>query len=255
MYHSATVVMSSAKLVSFPLKLVVFEADVHDPISNLIRIPIFQWFVVKCGFKNGHPKCMCSTFVKHHGLNNWHNWGDQLDCFMALMLLSIAKPVSFPLKLVIFKANVHDPITYLIRIPIFQWFVIKCGSKNGHPKCMCSTFVEHHGLHSPHNWGGGGGPTWLFYGSDVFDFEKSCQQHGRSNITFIYHRCCLVQWSRVCTKNCSWKARPEYSLCLDFILNTDLIISCKDPTKLWPLPQARESCPTTLPTCYSVIRV
>ena len=54
-------------------------------------------------------------------------------------------------------ANVHDPITYLIRIPIFQWFVVKRGSKNGHPKCMCSTFVEHHGLNSPHNWGGGGG--------------------------------------------------------------------------------------------------
>lgn len=58
MYHSATVVMSSAKLVSFPLKLVVFEADVHDPISNMIRIPILQWCVVKCGFKNGHPKCV-----------------------------------------------------------------------------------------------------------------------------------------------------------------------------------------------------
>ena len=95
MYHFAMVVMSGAKLVSFPLKLEVFEVDVHDPTNNLIGIPIFQWFVVKCGSKNGHPKCMCTTFVKHHGLNNRHNLGDQLDYFMAPMLLSIAKLVSF----------------------------------------------------------------------------------------------------------------------------------------------------------------
>ena len=35
-------------------------------------------------------------------------------------------------------------ITHLNRTPIFEWHVVRCGSKNGHPKDMCFREI---GLH------------------------------------------------------------------------------------------------------------
>ena len=59
---------------------------------------------------------------------------------------------------------------------MFKWCVVRCGSKNGYQKdafkrdwTMESTSVNHSRLNSQHNWG----PTWLFYGYDTLDFEKS----------------------------------------------------------------------------------
>ena len=40
---------------------------------------------------------------------------------------------------------------FLIRTPIFEWFVVWCGSKNGYQTYM---FLKEIGLHT--QWGGGG---------------------------------------------------------------------------------------------------
>ena len=43
------------------------------------------------------------------------------------------------------KVEVLDSITYLYHTPIFEWYVVRYGSKNGYQKDMCS---KYNGLHS-----------------------------------------------------------------------------------------------------------
>ena len=35
-------------------------------------------------------------------------------------------------------------VTYLYRTPILEWYVISCGSKNGHQKDMCLKYIQLH---------------------------------------------------------------------------------------------------------------
>ena len=43
------------------------------------------------------------------------------------------------------KVNVLDSVTCLFGMsPIFDWFVVRCGSKNEHQKDMCSKEIELH---------------------------------------------------------------------------------------------------------------
>ena len=54
-----------------------------------------------------------------------------------------------------------NSVTLLKRMPIFEWCVVGCGSKNRHHKGMClkgdwtmsSKFVNPCRLNSQHNWG------------------------------------------------------------------------------------------------------
>ena len=54
-----------------------------------------------------------------------------------------------------------NSVTYLNKTPIFDWCVIRCGSKNGHQKkqmfkrdwTTCSIFVNHSRNNSQHNLG------------------------------------------------------------------------------------------------------
>ena len=50
------------------------------------------------------------------------------------------------------------PVTYFNQTPTFEWYVRRCGSKNGHKiTCVdwifCSKFVYYHTLNSQVNWG------------------------------------------------------------------------------------------------------
>ena len=55
--------------------------------------------------------------------------------------------------------NVPSLITYLKQTPIFEWCVVRCGSKNGHQKGICfkdwttcSKFVDRFMLNGLQNW-------------------------------------------------------------------------------------------------------
>ena len=58
-------------------------------------------------------------------------------------------------------------VTFLIRTPIFEWYVVRFASKNGYQKDVfvrywtsCSKYDDHSRLNGEHNWGGG--PIWSF---------------------------------------------------------------------------------------------
>ena len=57
------------------------------------------------------------------------------------------------------KVDVPNSVTYLNRTPIFEWYVDKCGSKNGYQKNMCLqkywlSCSKYDNQNSQHNWGG-----------------------------------------------------------------------------------------------------
>jgi hypothetical protein len=58
------------------------------------------------------------------------------------------------------KVDVLECNTTIIRAPIFEWYVVMCGSKNWHQKDMClkEKYVLKYGKYSmlniQHDWGG-----------------------------------------------------------------------------------------------------
>ena len=59
------------------------------------------------------------------------------------------------------KVNLPNSVIYLHWTPIFEWHVIRCGSKIIHLKrhvfnrdwTTCSNIVNHSRVNSQHNWG------------------------------------------------------------------------------------------------------
>ena len=62
-----------------------------------------------------------------------------ITCSYSLFYSEITK------KLITQKVNVPNLVTYLDKTPIFDWCVIRCGSKNGHQKKKC---LKEIGLHA-----------------------------------------------------------------------------------------------------------
>ena len=75
------------------------------------------------------------------------------------------------------KVDVLNSVTYLNRTPIFEWYVIRCGSENKHQKDMClkkewttrSKHVNHLELNSQYNWRR---PTWPFNKHENLHFDN-----------------------------------------------------------------------------------
>ena len=74
-------------------------------------------------------------------------------------------------------------VTHLNWAPIYEWYVVRCGSTNRHHKAMS---LQEIGLSAQilltilgsivrisEEGGEGLGATWSFYGSNTFDFEES----------------------------------------------------------------------------------
>ena len=54
-------------------------------VTQLNQTPMLEWFVIRCGFMNGHPKTMClrdwttgSKYVNCSWLKIQHNWGSYM---------------------------------------------------------------------------------------------------------------------------------------------------------------------------------
>ena len=62
-----------------------FKTEVDMPNSNIMIIwtPLFEWYLVMCGSKNGHQKYMClkeiglcaQHVLNHSSLNDQHDLG------------------------------------------------------------------------------------------------------------------------------------------------------------------------------------
>ena len=47
--------------------------------NSVNQKPIFEWYMVRKGSKNGHQKGMCSKHVNYCTFNSQHNWIDLCD--------------------------------------------------------------------------------------------------------------------------------------------------------------------------------
>jgi hypothetical protein len=65
---------------------------------------------------------------------------DSMICVCVCVCLSLSLSIMY-------KVDVPNSNTTIIEIPLFEWYVIRCGSKNGHQKDLC--FEEEIGLHAP----------------------------------------------------------------------------------------------------------
>ena len=76
-----------------------------------------------------------------------------------------------------YMVDVPHLVTYPNWTPIFHWCVVRCGSKNGHQKDMCTKDIglcaqnlfTIQGLNNKFNWGRS---AWSIHRSGTFDFEK-----------------------------------------------------------------------------------
>ena len=73
--------------------------------------------------------------------------------------------------------SVLNLVTYINKTPIFEYWVMRCRSKNKHENTwvygdwtMFSKFVNHSKLHTQHKCGG---PMWPSYSSMLVDFDNS----------------------------------------------------------------------------------
>ena len=58
-------------LPTFAFKCVrgLCEVDVPNLVTIPNRTPLFEWYVVRCGFKNGYPNDMCSKEIGQRAQN------------------------------------------------------------------------------------------------------------------------------------------------------------------------------------------
>ena len=84
-----------SKSIHFPI-LVWPKEDVPNLVSYLNRIFIFEWYVVRCGSKNGHQNdvskrhcTMCSRNDNHSRLNRQHNWRDVYGHLMSTRIFTL----------------------------------------------------------------------------------------------------------------------------------------------------------------------
>ena len=54
-----------------------------------IWTPIYEWYVVRSGSKNGHQTDMCSKYAKHSRSNSQHDWGELYDHLMSTKILTL----------------------------------------------------------------------------------------------------------------------------------------------------------------------
>jgi hypothetical protein len=72
---------------------VCYQVDDPYSVAFLTKTPIFEWYVVWCGSKNGYQKHMCPRFYNHSKLNSQLNWGDLHDQVMStrIVILIVSK--------------------------------------------------------------------------------------------------------------------------------------------------------------------
>jgi hypothetical protein len=70
------------------------KVDMPNFNTTIIWILIFEWYVVMCGFKNGHQKYMClkeiglcaQHMLNHSSLDDQHDSGGTYEIFTLLMI-------------------------------------------------------------------------------------------------------------------------------------------------------------------------
>ena len=68
-----------------------------NPVNNTMWIPIFEWYVVRCGSKKRYQNNMCLKRIGLHAQNIkpisrfifHHNWGSLYDHLMSMRIFTL----------------------------------------------------------------------------------------------------------------------------------------------------------------------
>ena len=86
------------RLQNLQLQCHAWFCKVGVPSSNITTIwtPVFEWYVVRCGSKNGHQRLVfkrdwatCSKYLNYSRLSSQHVWGNQYGHLMSMRIFTL----------------------------------------------------------------------------------------------------------------------------------------------------------------------
>ena len=118
-------------------------------VTFVDRTPIFDWCVVRRGSKNKHHEDTCSEEIGlrlHIFINSYFTFSSRHDWEDLCVQLTYQQTCTFDNQvaaMVMLLTRLTRPhvgccsVTFVDRTPIFDWCVVRRGSKNGHLEDTC----------------------------------------------------------------------------------------------------------------------